>query len=70
MKGQKKKKKKKTSRYIRKVFVLRAAPLFLVYFTRENPGIVNVQFFIFLVDIVIKKKINKILAAFEINVWS
>ena len=56
-----------------KAFVLRAAPLFLVYFTREKPGIVflkNVQFFIFLVDILMKKKVDKILAAFEINVWS
>ena len=42
-----------------KAFVLRAAPLFLVYFTREKPGIVffkNVQFFLFLVDILMKKK--------------
>ena len=56
-----------------KAFVLRAAPLFLVYFTREKPGIVfleNVQFFLFLVNILMKKKVNKILAAFEINVGS
>lgn len=36
----------------------------------RNRFLQNVQFFIFLVDILIKKKINKILAAFEINVWS
>ena len=36
----------------------------------RNRFLQNVQFFIFLVDILMKKKVNKILAAFEINVWN